>query len=340
MAKRKSTKSPAALDTSLRILVLHGKESFLITESIEKLKSAAQENYGEVEVLHFNGKTAEAADVLDEARSFGLMQQYKIIIVDQADDFFKESTGHRPIVIRYCEHPAENATIVFRSERWNASGLDKAIRKVGTIIKCEEVKSDRALDFVITRAEKVHHITIHPKAANLLVQRVGTSLGRLNAELARLAVMADPEDGITVDIIETQVRLSRQEQAWALQTVLLQAKPADAMRKLSDLMGVSKQAPALMFYCYSDLARKLFTASRMREDRRNAGEIDAYFGNWNPIRHPVKNTAGRFPSPQFASLMAESINAPLRQRTGFGDERRSVDLLAVRFLACLHHLNR
>ncbi len=269
------------------------------------------------------------------------MQQYKIIIVDEADDFFKkESTGHRPIVIRYCEHPAENATIVFRSERWNASGLDKAIRKVGTIIKCEEVKPDRALDFVISQAEKIHHTTINSKAANLLVQRVGTSLGRLNAELARLAVMADPEDGITVEIIETQVRLSRQEQAWALQTVLLQANPADAMRKLSDLMGVSKQAPALMFYCYSDLARKLFTASRMREDRRNAGEIDAYFGNWNPIRHPVKNTAQRFPSPQFASLMAESINAPLRQRTGFGDERRSVDLLAVRFLACLHHLNR
>jgi len=95
-----------------------------------------------------------------------------------------------------------------------------------------------------------------------------------------------------------------------------------------------------MFYCYSDLARKLFTAGRMREDRRNAGEIDAYFGNWNPIRHPVKNTAARFPSPKLAALMQESLNAPLRQRRGFGTDRRAVDLLAVRFLASLHHLNR
>jgi len=337
MAKRKSS---TTIDTSLRILVLHGKESFLITDSINKLKAAAEEKFGDVEMIHFGGTNTEAADALDEARSFGLMQQYKIIIVDQADDFFKESTGHRPVVIRYCEHPADNATIVFRSEKWNASGLDKAVRKVGTIIKCDEVKPDQAVDFCLTQAEKIHQTTIDPKAANLLVQRVGTSLGRLNAELARLAVMTDPEDGITAELIDSQVRLSRQEQAWALQTALLQAKPADAMRKLSELMVVSKQAPALMFYCYSDLARKLYTAGRMREDRRNPGEIDAYFGNWNPIRHTVKKAAGRIPSTQLADLMAESINAPLRQRSGFGNDRRSVDLLAVRFLACLHPSNR
>lgn len=332
MAK-KSPKPRIPLDDSTRVLVLHGKEPFLITEAVDRLKTAVEEKHGEVEIIRFDGSRTDAATVLDEARSFGLLQQYKIIIVDKTEEFLKEPTGHRPILERYCKSPAENATIVLRCEKWIAGKLGKAINRVGGAMKCDIVDRGVAVNFCIEKSESEHHSAIERAAAERLVHRVGTSLGRLNSELARLAVMADPAEGITAQLIDDQVSLSREEQAWAIQSALMQSKPAEAMATVFELMEVSRQSSVLMAYCYSDLARKLYATGRMRENKRNEADIDAFFGKWNPIRFAVKDAAARVPSGQFASLMQDSINILIRVRTGLGIDRRSVDLMAARFLA-------
>ena len=332
MAK-KSPKSRIPLDDATRVLVLHGNEPFLITDAVNRLKTAVEEKHGEVEIIRFDGSRTDAATVLDEARSFGLLQQYKIIVVDKADEFLKEQTGHRPILERYCKSPADNATIVLRCEKWIPGRLGKAINQVGGAIKCEVVDRGVAVNFCIEKAKSEHRSTIERATAERLVQRVGTSLGRLNSELARLAVMADPVDGITARLIDEQVPLSREEQAWAIQSALMQSKPADAMATVFELMEVSRQSSVLMAYCYSDLARKLYAAARMRENSRNEADIDAYFGKWNPIRFAVKDESARGPSDEFAALMQDSINILVRTRTSLGNDRRSVDLMAARFLA-------
>ena len=51
-------------------------------------KRKAVENAGnEVQVMRFDGVTAQPADVLDECRSLALLAPYKIVIVDDADQF-------------------------------------------------------------------------------------------------------------------------------------------------------------------------------------------------------------------------------------------------------------
>lgn len=343
MAKKKAStkkkKGGLTLDDSVRVLALHGKETFLIADAVKRLRAGVAKTHGEVEIVHFDGTKVEAAEVLDEARSFGLMQQYKIIVVDQAEEFLKEkesgkgagkASGNRAIVMRYCENPAEDATIVLWAERWYKSKLDAAIAKVGGVIKFDEVKHEQAVAFCMERAKAEHGTSIGEAEASTLVQRVGTTLGRLNAELSRLAVMAD--GGISADLIHEQVPLSREEQAWVLQTALLQSRSNEAMAKVSELMEVSRQPAVLMNYCFADLARKLFAAGRMREEGRGASEVENYLGRWNPTRFAIKDAAARVASGDFASLMADTIHSTVRTRTGLGNDRRSVDLLAVRFL--------
>ena len=165
-----------------RIVVLTGKEHFLRSGYTDQLRDQLNESQGgEVEVVRFDGDSTPAADVLDECRSFGLMATHKLVVVDDADRLLNESS--RPAFERYAEQPADTATLVLRAEKWNKGKLDKLIEKKGTIIKCDAVAPERAVAWCGGRAKKQHDAALQPRAAQLLVERVGPDLGRLASEI-------------------------------------------------------------------------------------------------------------------------------------------------------------
>lgn len=124
----------------------------------------------------FDGESASLADVLDECRSGGLMMQYSSIVVDHADRLVKsddeEEGGSggaggrargrggrvrtpREILMQYVEEaPSEQATLVLRADRWYPGNLDKAIAKVGIVVKCEVPKREDAIEWAIKRCKK------------------------------------------------------------------------------------------------------------------------------------------------------------------------------------------
>jgi DNA polymerase III delta subunit len=68
----------------MRIVVLHGKEAFLRTRYTQDLEEALAEKYGQIDRFVFDGETARLSDVLDEIRTYGLLQQHKLVILDHA----------------------------------------------------------------------------------------------------------------------------------------------------------------------------------------------------------------------------------------------------------------
>src|SRR5689334_6421379 len=120
MAKRaSSSKSGPSADT--RILVLYGPEEMQKRQALADLRAALAGKDGEVETVNFDGKSAALADVFDELRSMSLMQNPKIVLVDDADVFV---TAHREPLERYAANPSDTATLVLRSTKWNKGNLD------------------------------------------------------------------------------------------------------------------------------------------------------------------------------------------------------------------------
>ena len=76
----------------MRIVVLRGRDTFLVREYTRRLSAVLEEVHGEMEWFEFDGATVEAADVLDELRSFGLLQQHKLVIVNNADRFLSTTS--------------------------------------------------------------------------------------------------------------------------------------------------------------------------------------------------------------------------------------------------------
>ena len=112
MAKRSANQGPLKLDPEGRVFVFFGKDAFLRADYTRQLREKLETAKGEIESIHFDGTRDALADVLDECRSFGLMQQHKLVVVENADQLVKGDS--RPLLERYAEHAPDGSTLWWR----------------------------------------------------------------------------------------------------------------------------------------------------------------------------------------------------------------------------------
>lgn len=317
-------------DASHRVVVLHGKEAFLRTEHTAALRQKLAEAHAEVDLVRFDGESAQASDVLDECRSFGLMAAHKLVVVEDADKLLNEAT--RPSFERYAHAPSDGATLVLRAQTWRKGNLDKAIEKVGVIVECDQADASTAARWCLRRCDKRHGATIDQRAAATLVERVGTDLSRLDRELEKLALAAGAGGTITPEHVSELVGRTREEEVWSIQAELLSG---DSERTLAHLRAILDNAPRdahvpVTFAC-TDLARKLHAASRGLRGGANPFQLAKDLRLWGPAKDAVLGLARRTEPSEARRLLEACVDADRAGKSGLGRPERTLERLAIRF---------
>lgn len=327
MAKAATSRMPTPDD---RVIILHGPELFLRTEYTDHLRRLLHAAHGDCEFVKFEGLTANPAEVLDECRSFGLMATHKLVVVDDAELFLNAET--RPMVERYCQAPSDQATLVLRAASWRPGNIDKLVEKVGAVIKCDSIDPAKAAGWVIRRAEKTHKARIEPAVAARLVERTGTDLGRLDGELAKLAAAAGPNAVITPELVTELVGLTREEDAWAIQSLLLCGDAPRAMRELRVILGNgSKDMTVVVSLACCELARKLLGVVEGMAQRRNPMQLAREVGLWGDAQDAVLLAARRISPAKARELFDAAVAVDEGIKSGL-DAEIAVEVLALKFL--------
>ncbi|MCH2162001.1 MAG: DNA polymerase III subunit delta [Phycisphaerales bacterium] len=330
--------SPPPLDAGIRVLVLHGQEEFLRNEHLRRLETVLEETHGGYERFDFDGRSTDVATVLDELRSYGLMQAHKLVVVDAADEFLsagadgRGGAGARQSIERYAEAPMEQATLVLRAGRWNRGKLDSMVQKVGQLIKCDEPTDGQAAAWCVARANKQYSAVLDRDAATLLVERIGTNLTRLDTEVGKL-LSAAPGDTprITRDMVVELVGMSREEAAWELQSALLEHGAPGGLRMLRQLREVSRTPDVLITWALVDLARKLHDGARLLAAGRPEGAVAKVLRLWGPGQVMVLSTARKLGPRQAATMLQDAIGTVEAMRSGrAGGPDRTLEAMVVR----------
>lgn len=316
-----------------RIVVIYGQEPFLRGEAMRRLSRAMEQTHGEVERIRVEGPGAQLSDVMDELRGMGLMQQHKLVIVDDADDFVKK---HREALERYAASPEETATLVLRPNTWQSNTrLSKAAVKVGQVVKCEEVKPWEAQRWLLGHAKERYGAKLETAAADRLIERVGTDLGRLDSEVAKLAVAAGEGQAITVERVDELTGRGSEEQAWAIQEALLSGNAERALGKLHELVDLSGQPDVLVTYFVADLVRKLHHAAVMRGRGERDDQICKTLRVWGDRRQPFMKAAKKLGTRGAAKALAVLVEADSRSKSGYGDAVSHLERFCTRFAAAV-----
>jgi DNA polymerase-3 subunit delta len=213
-----------------------------------------------------------------------------------------------------------------RASAWNKGKLDALIEKVGLIVKCEPVKDAAA--WCTRECERRHQARIEREAAQLLVERAGTDLLRLDAELEKLAVYAGSGTIRRADV-ELLVGGGREEKAWALQAAIVSGSPAAALATIDQVLELDKDLVVLLNWAVADLLRRLHLMAQLLrqgvrlESRR--GELRLFGPEGDRMIALARSGPARF-----ARLLRQAIESDHRTKSGRGDGRRNLEVLTVR----------
>ena len=220
----------------LPVYALVGPDPFL---QLLKLAEILRDHPKDAQRIDADGERAELADVLDELRSFAMFGGRKVVVVRDADAFL---TRFREPLEEYVAAPSDNATLVLRLPSLpKTQRIAKAIDKVGRIENCDPPRD--LARWASDRARSAHKITLEPDAARLLVELVGEDLGRLDNELAKLAIDADETGGkVGPQKVADSVAFQREQEVKEMTVALATGEVTEALRRWRQLVQLDSSA--------------------------------------------------------------------------------------------------
>src|ERR1700722_13193099 len=166
------------------VAALVGSDCFLQLSALAELLRLLPPDAQRTDV---EGETVELSDVLDELRTLAMFGGGKAVVVRNAEEFI---TRYRSQLEDYVEKPSDSAILILRAEKLPANQrIYKLIQKVGRIENCEAPKD--VTKWIADRGRAAHKLNVAPDAARVLADNIGNDLGRLDNELAKLALACD-----------------------------------------------------------------------------------------------------------------------------------------------------
>jgi DNA polymerase-3 subunit delta len=261
------------------VCVLFGDEPLLKRLCWQRLrKDVLGDGDQDVPYAEFDGQQAEWRDVRDELATISLFGSgRRLALVDDADELVRR---FRPQLERYVARPAEGGVLVLRVGLWQSNTrLYKAIDLAGLQIACRlperggkrgVLDETRLADWLTERAQDVHQVHMTRAGVDVLLDLVGTNLGLLDQELAKLALYAEEGGKVSPEKVREVVGGWRTESTWEILDRAAEGKVEEALMQLDQLLARGER-PIALFGAISWSLRRFATATRIYEQAEREG---------------------------------------------------------------------
>lgn len=190
------------------IYFLMGEEPYYIdklSEFIETTVLSESERGFNQMVLY--GRDVSIDDIVAQAKRYPMMADHQVVIVKEAQDLSRTIEK----LSAYAEAPQPSTVLVVNYKYKKIDkrkALYKAIRKHGVVYESKKLYENQVADW-IRRTLAPKNYTITPKAAQMLVEFLGTELSKINNELEKLQIILEPGSQITPELIEQNIGISK-----------------------------------------------------------------------------------------------------------------------------------
>jgi DNA polymerase-3 subunit delta len=281
----------------------------------------------------YDGETAELAQILDELRSLALFGSGKVVVVRNAEQLISR---FRAAMEEYVAKPSEGATLVLRlSSLPSNQRIYKLIVKMGKIEACAPPKD--LAGWIVGRAKAAHGVTVTPGAARFLADLIGDQLGRIDNELAKLALMSD-SGKISEDQIAGTVVFQREREMWDLTNALAAGNPAEAVGRWRQLVqsDTSAQFRAVTWLCmWLENVRKALVMLQKGEDAWTIGQALRIWPREQAQR--FVQTVKSLGTPGLARAVDLLAQIDYQTKTGIGEAAENVERFLLTLGTELNH---
>jgi DNA polymerase-3 subunit delta len=312
-----AAKGGSAGGTLKPVHALVGEDVFLQLQMLRELLALAPEG---VQRIDADGETAELADVLDELRSFAMFSSAKMVIVRASDTFISR---FRESLEKYVASPADNSTLVLRVAALRKdTRIYKLIASHGQVHDC--TPPNDVVRWIIDRAKHAHQLSIGPEPAGVLADLVGEDLGRLDNELAKLALQTDGR--VDAESISRTVAFQREQEMWDMTNEVASGNVTEALRRWRQLVQLDSSAEyraVTWLTMWLEKVRKALALKRAGKRDYDIGQGAKIFPA--SMVAPFLKTASAIGESRVAGLIDLLSEIDYRSKSGLGEMTANVE---------------
>lgn len=190
------------------IYFLYGDEPYFIDQISGFIENTvlteAEKGFNQM-VLY--GRDVSVAEVISNAKRFPMMAERQVIIVKEAQDLARTFDQFEA----YLEQPQPTTTLVFNYKYKKPDKRKSVFKKLAKNSVFFESKAlyENQVPTWINNYVKSKYYKIDPKAAQMLVEFLGTELSKITNELDKLFIVLPKETPITPEAIEKNIGISK-----------------------------------------------------------------------------------------------------------------------------------
>ena len=190
------------------IYFLMGEEAYYI----DKISDFIQDNVLAEEEKGFNqmvlyGRDVSIDDIVGNAKRYPMMAERQVVIVKEAQNLSRTIEK----LVTYAENPQPTTVLVVNYKYKKIDkrkALYKTVKKVGVVYESKKLYENQVADW-IRRVLSPKGYSISPKAAQMLVEFLGTNLSKINNELEKLQLVIPKDTQISPELIEENIGISK-----------------------------------------------------------------------------------------------------------------------------------
>ncbi|NRR92625.1 DNA polymerase III subunit delta [Winogradskyella undariae] len=265
------------------IYFLMGEESYYI----DKISDYIEDNVLEETEKGFNqmvlyGRDVTIDDIVSNAKRYPMMAERQVVIVKEAQDLSRTIEQ----LAKYAANPQPTTVLVFNykyKKLDKRKALYKAIKKIGVVYESKKLYENQVSDW-IRRTLAGKNYEISPKAAQMLVEFLGTDLSKIDNELNKLKIVLPEGTQITPEHIEENIGISKDYNNFELRKAVGQRNIIKAHQIAKYFAENPKDNPmvvtvALLFGFFSQLLQLHGMSDKNPRSLATALKVNPYFVN-------------------------------------------------------------
>jgi DNA polymerase-3 subunit delta len=242
------------------VYAVTGEEAFLKRQVFIALRALVLGgDGGELGLSTFPGDRATRAGVHDELETLPFLAPRRLVLVEGADPFV---TRERAWLEKYVAAPAASGILVLDVQSWPSNTRLAKLLPDGATLVCKSPTAARLPGWCRAWCKSTYEKELAAGAAELLVDLVGAEMGRLDQELAKLALYVGSAARIESADVDTLVGNSREENTWKIFDLIGSGRPKEALTLLERLFQQGED-PFKTLGAFSHSLRGLARAARL-----------------------------------------------------------------------------
>ena len=315
------------------IYFLMGEEPYYI----DKISDFIEENILDEADKGFNqqvmyGRDVSIEDIVSSAKRYPMMAERQVLIIKEAQDLSRNIEK----LVSYAENPQPTTVLVLNykyKKLDKRKKLHKAIAKSGLIYESKKLYENQVSDW-IRRVLGGKKYQIEIKAAQMLVEFLGTDLSKISNELDKLMIILPKETIINDKHIEDNIGISKDFNNFELRKAVGEKNIVKSNRIINYFVENPKNNPLVMTI---SLLNSFFTQLLLFHGLKDKSKSSvAKTLGVNPYFVDEYFTAARnYPMRKVAQVIAFLREADLRSK-GVGANQTQEDILKELLFKILH----